>query len=161
MKISPNEVLSVHYYGIVVFFISSIFFGFLIDNIGLNKLLIFSAAAGIIMSLPIFSMIALGKLKYSIIAHICLGLLAGSYCSAQLAFITKLFPVRVRCFFVSIGHSTGIALLGGTFPIVVMNLINKFNNTLIAGWYLTLCSVIGFIFVLLGIYYQKGKPTVT
>jgi MHS family proline/betaine transporter-like MFS transporter len=153
-----NHAMYFNNYGLCVFSLSSIFFGYLADRIGSGLLLLYSSLAGILLSIPIYYYMEYDNNFYMITAEILTGLLAGSYCSAQLAFVSNFFPTRIRCSAVCLGHSIGIAALGGTFPVIVLYLIDKFDNSLMAGVYLTFCSLIGFAFVTLGIKIHKKSP---
>lgn len=155
-----SEAIYVNLYGVATMGISSVFFGNLSDKIGSAKLLFYSAMMGVILSVPSFFLIQLDNRWCAIIANIIIGLLAGSYCSAQLVFIAELFPAKIRCSSVSLGHATGLAILGGTFPFITFYLINHYSSPSVAGLYLAFCSFIGLISVTLSIIKINGSYNV-
>jgi MFS family permease len=150
-----HEASLINYYGLFVFSVSAIFFGRVSDIIGAGKVLLISSSSAIILVAVLFYNIESYDRIDLIFLEVTLGLLAGSYCSAQLVFISKFFPTRIRCTAVCLGHSIGIALLGGTFPFVAFLLTNEFKNPGLAGIYLSLCGLIGLAFVVLGVRRQR------
>ena len=145
----PTSIIGpVHLYGLVAFGISTIGFGVLADKLGAYRVLLGSAVAGVVLATPIFAAFSSKDTLLIAGGQMALGVLAGSYCSPQLAYIYKFFPIKVRCSADSLGHGLGMALLGGTIPAIAIFLVRTTEEPLIVGGYLTFCALIGVSFIM-------------
>ena len=132
-------------------------FGALSDKIGRKPLLLFGAGGVAIFGYPLiwlmhhpdFEMILLGQLGFSV--------LIGAYFGAGPATLTEMFPRRVRVSSLSVGYNVGLAIFGGTTPLVATWLIARSHNDLSIAWYLIACAVVSFA-VVLTLKETAGKP---
>ncbi len=132
-------------------------FGALSDKVGRKPLLLFGAGGVAIFGYPLiwlmhhpdFEMILLGQLGFSV--------LIGAYFGAGPATLTEMFPRRVRVSALSIGYNVGLAIFGGTTPLIATWLISRTHDDLSIAWYLIGCAVISFA-VVLTLKETAGKP---
>ena len=65
------------------------------------------------------------------------------------ATMAELAPWRVRCSVLSVAYNLGVALLGGTTPLVAAWLLAKTGVTLAPAWYLAGAGVLSLVGALL------------
>ena len=78
-----------------------------------------------------------------------LALLIGTAGGALPAAMAELTPWRVRCTVLSVGYNVGMALLGGTTPMVATWLLARSGHDLAPAIYLALASALAFVGALL------------
>jgi MHS family proline/betaine transporter-like MFS transporter len=59
--------------------------------------------------------------------------------------MAELAPWRVRCTVLSVAYNVGMALLGGTTPLVAAWLVARSGVTLAPAWYLAAAAALTFI----------------
>ena len=102
----------------MVYLISLLIGGITADRLGISKIMKMSAFLTVFLSYPIFLFLTTNLLGSIIIAVTTLGILAGLFLGPMHAYMLQLFPPEVRCRGVSIGFSLGVAILGGTTPLI-------------------------------------------
>ena len=88
------------------------------DRIGRRPVLIAWGAGLALLSYPLMSLMARGTTGSIIAGEVGLALLVAAGSGALPATMAELAPWRVRCTVVSVSHNLGMALLGGTTPLM-------------------------------------------
>ena len=148
VKEPRSEALDINTISMAVLLVLVPVFGALSDRIGRKPLLLFGAGGIAIFGYPLiwmmhhpdFTMILLGQLGFSV--------LVGAYFGAGPATLTEMFPRRVRVSALSVGYNVGLAIFGGTTPLVATWLIARTHDDLSIAWYLIACAVVSFLVVL-------------
>ncbi|MBO6782519.1 MAG: MFS transporter [Alphaproteobacteria bacterium] len=143
-----SEALDINTISMAVLLVLVPVFGALSDKVGRKPLLLFGAGGIALLGYPLiwlmhhpdFMMILLGQLGFSV--------LVGAYFGAGPATLTEMFPRRVRVSALSVGYNVGLAIFGGTTPLIATWLISRTHDDLSIAWYLIACAVVSFLVVL-------------
>lgn len=127
--------------------------GYCADDVGCRILLVSSCVALFILSYPLFMLLSVGKLWQIYLAMGVFTFLFSFYIPTAFAIMTELFSVQIRYTALSLGFNIGLALYGGTCPLIVTWLIKITHNTSSPAWYMML-SV---IFALVACIYLPDK----
>jgi MHS family proline/betaine transporter-like MFS transporter len=157
VKEPRSDALDINTISMAVLLVLVPVFGALSDKIGRKPLLLFGAGGLAIFSYPLiwlmhhpdFEMILLGQLGFS--------LLMGTFFGAGPATLTEMFPRRIRVSALSVGYNVGLAIFGGTTPLIATWLITRSHDDLSIAWYLIACAVVSFA-VVLTLKETAGKP---
>ena len=123
--------------------------GALSDRVGRRPVLVAWGAALALLAYPLMSLMATGRTGYIIAGWVGLALLVAAGSGALPATMAELAPWRVRCTVVSVAHNTGMALLGGTTPLVGEWLLSRTGAPLAPAVYLAAAGAISFVAALL------------
>lgn len=83
--------------------------------------------------------------------------LVACFASTVPAYMTELFPAKVRVTAVSISYNLSLAIMGGTSPMVAVWLIERTHDDLAFAWYIAAAATISFL-VALTIEDRSGEP---
>ena len=119
--------------------------GALSDRIGRRPVLVTWGAAMALLSYPLMSLMATGKTANIIAGQVGLALLVAGGSGALPATMAELAPWRVRCTVVSVAHNLGMALLGGTTPLIGTWLLSKTGAPLSPAVYLAAAGAVSFV----------------
>jgi len=123
--------------------------GWASDRLGRRPVLMFGSGAFALLAYPLMSLMAQGQtggLVLGWVAHSLLLAIAGGVMPATMA---ELAPWRVRCTVLSVAYNVGMALLGGTTPLVAAWLVARTGVTLAPALYLSAAAGLAFIGALL------------
>jgi MHS family proline/betaine transporter-like MFS transporter len=123
--------------------------GALSDRVGRRPVLVAWGAALALLAYPLMSLMATGRTGNIIAGQVGLALLVAAGSGALPATMAELAPWRVRCTVVSVAHNTGMALLGGTTPLVGEWLLTRTGAPLAPAVYLAAAGAISFVAALL------------
>lgn len=126
----------------------------LADRYGRRALLMTAAIGFIVLSVPCFYLL---KTTGSWLWLLPLVII---YCieeSTTPATMVELFPAATRYTGISIGYNLGMALLGGTAPLVNTWLVAKFHNPMIIAYYLAAAAAISLLSVIIFLPHQFGE----
>jgi MHS family proline/betaine transporter-like MFS transporter len=129
--------------------VASLAAGALSDRIGRRPVLIAWGAALMLLAYPLMSLMARGVTSGIVVGQVGLALLVAAGSGALPATMAELAPWRVRCTVVSVSHNLGMALLGGTTPLVGTWLISRTGAPLAPAVYLAAAGALSLIAALL------------
>jgi MHS family proline/betaine transporter-like MFS transporter len=119
--------------------------GALSDRVGRRPVLVAWAAALALLAYPLMALMARGEIGSIIAGQVGLALLVAAGVGVLPATMSESAPWRVRCTVVSVAHNLGMALLGGTTPLVGTWLISRTGAPLAPAVYLAAAGGISFI----------------
>lgn len=121
------------------------FIALLADRIGLLKVIRLGMMAMLLLSIPIFSLIATGTVALITMGLIFMSMLIALTYAPLNAYMVSLFPCQYRYSGFGVAFNIGISLFGGTTPLVMMGLVNKTNNFISPAWYYMFGAIIGLV----------------
>ena len=140
-----KKTLPITAWGLLMMAISALLFAKLADRIGLKKVMRAAAISCFISAIPVFLGFNSGYDLSVYVGISVLGALTGTFAGLSNAFISTLFPVQERYRGMALGYNMGLALFGGTTPILCYYLIGITNNYLMPAFYLMGASLIGLL----------------
>ena len=125
--------------------VASLMAGALSDRIGRRPVLLAWGGALALLAYPLMALMARGETGGIMVGQIGLALLVAAGSGALPATMAELAPWRVRCTVLSVAHNLGMALLGGTTPLVGAWLVARSGAPLAPAVYLAAAGVVSFI----------------
>ena len=111
--------------------------GALSDRVGRTPVLIGASLALVVVTYPAFLFVAQGdSLVIASLGAATLGVLIAAGAAPLFAFMTEMFPTRVRASSVSIGYNASVMLFGGTAPFIATFLIDRTGSNVSPSFYL-------------------------
>lgn len=121
------------------------FIALVADKIGLIKVSVIGMSAMLLLSVPIFHLIASGHTNQIVMGMVALSILIAIIYAPLNAYMVSLFPQQYRYSGFGVAFNVGVTLFGGTTPLVMMWLIHKTKNVIAPAWYYELGAIIGLI----------------
>jgi len=115
------------------------------DRVGRRTVLVVGAGALAVLAYPLMALMARGQMAGIIAGEIGLAVLVAVLSGAMPATMAELAPWRVRCTVLSVAYNIGMALLGGTTPLVAAWLVVRTGVPLAPAWYLVAAAALTFI----------------
>jgi MHS family proline/betaine transporter-like MFS transporter len=129
--------------------------GLMSDRLGRRKVLLVTAAALMLLAYPLMALMARGQTAGIVVGQVGLALLVAANGGLMPATMAELAPWRVRCTVLSVAYNLGLAMLGGTTPLVAAWLVARTGHPLAPAVYLTVAAGLTFVGALL----LPGTPT--
>lgn len=131
--------------------------GRLTDRIGATRIMLPSAIAGVIVGWPLFLVLhAAPSILTLTLVEVVLGIFLCLYFAPLPALLIELFPVAQRASGMTIAYSFGVAIIGGTAPLVLSALLPVTLPTVPGLYYALLGCALSVVGVLLARYrYHK------
>jgi len=123
--------------------------GWASDRLGRRPVLLFGSGAFALLAYPLMSLMAQGQTGGLVLGWVALSLLLAIAGGVMPATMAELAPWRVRCTVLSVAYNIGMALLGGTTPLVAAWLVARTGVTLAPAIYLSAAAGLAFIGALL------------
>jgi MHS family proline/betaine transporter-like MFS transporter len=119
--------------------------GWASDRWGRRRVLMAGSGAFALLAYPLMSLMAQGRTAGLVVGWVGLSLLVAVTGGVMPATMAELAPWRVRCTVLSVAYNIGMALLGGTTPLVAAWLVARTGVTLAPAWYLGAAAACAFI----------------
>lgn len=143
-----NKSMLFNVFGLVLFIILTPLMGYLADRMGAKKLMLFSTLATTLLIFPLYLMLGSGETANILEAQVLLVILSASFSGPMHALLIHFFPPHLRCLGVSFGFSAGIALFGGTLPLISSWLIAQTSMLHAPSYYLMFCGLMAMVTLL-------------
>jgi len=153
---TKSEALDINTISLFVLLIATPLFATISDKVGRKPMLIAGAVLMALVAYPLiwlmhhhnFWMILAGQSVFAIVLSI--------FMSTIPAFMTELFPAKIRASATSISYNIPYAIFGGTAPMVAVWIISVTDNPEAISGYLVIVSLLAF-FIALSVKETKGK----
>lgn len=119
------------------------FIALLADKIGLLKVVRLGMVGMLLLSIPIFILLATANVVLISMGLVFMSILIAITYAPLNAYMVSLFPHQYRYSGFGVAFNVGISLFGGTTPIVMMWLVNTTNNYISPAWYYMFGAIIG------------------
>lgn len=131
--------------------------GFFADYVKRKILLMFSCVSMIIAAYPLFSMLSSGEVWQVYVAMGIFTIIFSLYLPTAFVSMVELFNTEIRYTGLSLGFNSGLAIFGGTCPLIATWLIEVTQNNSAPAFYMILAA----LFALLTSTYileKRGQP---
>ncbi|HAT8893455.1 TPA: MFS transporter [Legionella pneumophila] len=125
------------------------FIALLADKIGLLKVVRLGMVGMLLLSIPIFILLATGNVVLIAMGLVFMSILIAITYAPLNAYMVTLFPHQYRYSGFGVAFNVGISLFGGTTPIVMMWLVNTTNNFISPAWYYMFGAIIGLVSIMI------------
>lgn len=122
-----------------VFLVTLLFFGWIGDKIGQQKLFLISAVSSLVLAFPVFYFISNG---YALLAMSSLVVLMCPAFAAAPKLLTSIFPTQVRTIGSGLTYNLGLVVGGGAVPLLAQYILSATGNLMLLGYLFTVLSVI-------------------
>ena len=119
--------------------------GALSDRFGRRAVVMVVTGLLMVVSYPLMSLQAGGQWIHVFIGQVILSLLVSAASGVLASTMAELAPWRVRCTVLSISYNFGVALLGGTTPLVAAWLVSRTGFAMAPAVYLAIAGGLSFI----------------
>ncbi len=148
-QVPARTALTINTVAMALSLVASLAAGALSDRIGRRPVLLVWAGALTLLAYPLMALMARGSTGSILAGQIGLALLVAAGSGALPATLAELAPWRVRCTVVSVAHNLGMALLGGTTPLIGAWLVARSGAPLAPAVYLAAAGGVSFVAALL------------
>ncbi|MBA3814271.1 MAG: MFS transporter [Alphaproteobacteria bacterium] len=131
--------------GLIIFGSLSPLMGHIADKVGERKVMLTSCLITIFCSPFIFYLLHQQTAPSIFMAILISALTMSTFNAPTNALLQRLFPTRVRYTGIALGYAVGIALLGGTQPLICTYLIETTQNPFSPAFYLIFAASVGMI----------------
>lgn len=114
--------------------------GYIADFIARKRMLVISCIATIVMAYPLFIMLSSGSLWQAYVAMAVFTLIFSAYVASSFVSMALLFHTQVRYTGLSFGFNMGLAIFGGTCPLIATWLIEITHNPTFPAFYVILAA---------------------
>ena len=118
--------------------------GALSDRFGRRPVIAVVSGVLMVVSYPLMALMESGQWIAVFAGQVVLSLLVSAAAGVLSATMAELAPWRVRCTVLSISYNFGVALLGGTTPLVAAWLVSKTGFSLAPAVYLAIAGALSF-----------------
>ncbi len=145
--------------GLFFFMTFSPLAGYFLDTVGSTKAMQTAAAGVLIGAIPAFSLLQTLDPFYVLVGQAMLGILTASIAGASHGYMQQLFPTSIRYRGVSINFCAGMALFGGTAPLILTHCIEVKHYTLyVPALYLIFMATLFFLTISLLSKKESNDP---
>jgi MHS family proline/betaine transporter-like MFS transporter len=119
------------------------------DRVGRRPVLLAASGTLALLAYPLMALMARGQPGGILAGEVGLALLVAANGGVMPAVMAELAPWRVRCTVLSVAYNLGMALLGGTTPLVAAWLVSRSGVALAPAMYLAAAAALTFVGALL------------
>ncbi len=119
------------------------------DLVGRRPVLLAASGALALLAYPLMALMARGQPAGILAGQVGLAVLVAANGGVMPAAMAELAPWRVRCTVLSVAYNLGMALLGGTTPLVAAWLLSRTGVTLAPAIYLAAAAALTFVAAIL------------
>ncbi len=114
--------------------------GALSDRIGRKPPLLFAAAGLLVLSYPLFGLLARGDFALCLVAQCIFAMLLATLVGPLYALLVELFQTRARYTSLSLGFNFATTLFGGSAPLLATYLVDRTGDARAPGLYMALSA---------------------
>jgi MFS transporter, MHS family, proline/betaine transporter len=148
-RVPARTALGINTVAMTVALIVIPFAGMASDRLGRRPVLLAVSAVFALLAYPLMALMARGDPAGILAGQVGLGLLVEATGGMMPATMAELAPWRVRCTVMSVAYNVGMALLGGTTPLVAAWLLARTGLPLAPAMYLAGAAALTFVGALL------------
>lgn len=119
--------------------------GYCADYMSRKRMLILSCSLMVLMAIPLFMLLSAGSLLQVYFAMTLFTIIFSIFIPAAFVCMVESFHTEIRYTGLSFAFNMGLAIFGGTCPLIVTWLIEVTGNNIAPGFYMMLFSVIGLL----------------
>ncbi|MBX9622028.1 MAG: MFS transporter [Alphaproteobacteria bacterium] len=134
--LSPTLSLAYASCGIGGFIVSLPLFGILSDRIGYKSSLLHACYGVLVLSVPLFLLMSVSEGSLNLLGLLMFAALAAWVCSPAYPIMIQIFPPQQRYSGIAFGFNIGLALFGGTAPMISAYLTQATNLSYSPAFYL-------------------------
>ena len=127
------------------------------DRVGRKPMILISSVALTLCSYPLFLWMRGGTLACALLGGLAFAISIASFAGCMAATMAELFPTRTRYSGVAMGYNTGMAIFGGTAPLIATALIRLTGNIASPGVYIAGCAAVAGVSCLF-MQDRRGQP---
>ena len=144
-----KDALTINSLSMVFLLVMILFMGWLSDRIGRKKVLLGGLLGLLLLTIPLFRLIDQGEHWHILTAQLLFAILVGTQQGVMPATMVERFPTRIRYTGLALSYNVGLALFGGTTPMLATWLIHRCGgNVMLPAYYLMLASLVSFLAIL-------------
>ncbi|MBF0442800.1 MAG: MFS transporter [Oligoflexales bacterium] len=119
--------------------------GRLSDRYGRRPFLVWSCAAMVLFTWPLFMLAARGTIFAAFFAQLCFTVIMGFFLGPVPSTLVEMFPPRVRYSAIGLGYNISLCLFGGTAPFVATWLLKNYGGISAPAFYLVILSALNLL----------------
>ena len=135
-----SEAIGYNIFAILSFIVATVFTGYYSDYVGQNGIMRLSSLSFLFISIPIFLGLQSHNSTLIAFSEAIIGFITGTFAACTNGFMYKLYPSNVRYSGIGIGYCIGMALFGGTAPLICAYLVNLYSIPLMPPIYLMIVT---------------------
>jgi len=142
---SNTVALQINSFYIFLFACLILVFGYYADYISRKLLICISCIAMLILAYPLFNMLSSGSLQQVNLAMGIFTLIFSLYVSSTFVIMVESFAVQMRYTGLSFGFNIGLAIFGGTCPLIATWLIEITQNNAAPAFYMMVAAIVALL----------------
>lgn len=131
--------------GVIAIGVGAVISGQLSDIFGRKRVLLCAAWCAIVMAFLAIPLITDGTVQSFFMAHLLLSVLTGCFLGPIPSLLAESFPTKIRYTCVSLSNNLSMGIFGGTAPMIITFLMDKFQNPTIPNYYLMLSALVSIV----------------
>ena len=120
-------------------------FAWLGDRVGAQRMCLASAGLGIVLTIPLFMLMEHGNPALALVGELCFAVILAPFIAGFGTRMALMFPREIRMSAFSVSYNIGLAVFGGTAPMLASYLIERGTGDLAPAYLLTGAAAISFV----------------